>query len=129
MISELRPGEGSGEDDEEWHQQPRGQRRGRVAPEHRGYGPEVTVTRASASLVPRAAADADILEREAVHGDLLVGEALVLLALAGVRPLPEHRGHGGAAVLAGGQLVAQDLSAHHNNRNIIVDVLASILAF
>ena len=86
---------------------------------------------ASASLVPRAAADADILEREAVHGDLLVGEALVLLALAGVRPLPEHRGHGGAAVLAGGQLVAQDLPAHHNNhnRNIIVDVLAIILAF
>ena len=58
-----------------------------------------------------------------------MGEALVLLALAGVRPLPEHRGHGGAAVLAGGQLVAHQLPAHHNNRNIIVDVLASILAF
>ena len=62
-----------------------------------------------ASLLSRAAADADILEGEAVHGDLLVSEALVLLALAGVRPLPEHRGHGGAAVLAGGQLVPHDL--------------------
>ena len=67
-----------------------------------------------ASLLSRAAADADILEGEAVHGDLLVGEALVLLALAGVRPLPEHRGHGGAAVLAGGQLVPHDLPADNN---------------
>ena len=67
-----------------------------------------------ASLLSRAAADADILEGEAVHGDLLVSEALVLLALAGVRPLPEHRGHGGAAVLAGGQLVAHDLPADNN---------------
>ena len=66
------------------------------------------------SLLSRAAADADILEGEAVHGDLLVSEALVLLALAGVRPLPEHRGHGGAAVLAGGQLVAHDLPADNN---------------
>ena len=67
-----------------------------------------------ASLLSRAAADADILEGEAVHGDLLVGEALVLLALAGVRPLPEHGGHGGAAVLAGGQLVPHDLPADNN---------------
>ena len=67
-----------------------------------------------ASLLSRAAADADILEGEAVHGDLLVSEALVLLALAGVRPLPEHRGHGGAAVLAGGQLVPHDLPADNN---------------
>ena len=40
-----------------------------------------------------------------------MGGTLVLLALAGVRPLPEHRGHGGAAVLAGGQLVPHDLPA------------------